>query len=85
VKTLAVRLDEQLHAQLHSASLLEGPTVTDVVRSAIRLYIDNSNNHLRDKAEVAIAQIESEAAERRSAINELFSCTDSLESRPLKG
>jgi predicted transcriptional regulator len=41
MKTLAIRLDDDLHAQLHSVAMLEGVTVTDAIRTAIRSYIEN--------------------------------------------
>lgn len=72
MKTLAIRLSDDLHAQLRSVALLEGITVTDAIRKSIRSYIDEGRLSLRGKAQAALTQIEQEAAERRAAIGSLF-------------
>jgi antitoxin component of RelBE/YafQ-DinJ toxin-antitoxin module len=80
VKTLAIRLDDELHAQLHSVTLLEGVTITDAIRTSIRDYIDDRRISLRGKAQDALVQIDQEASERRAAISSLFGVEVPMES-----
>jgi predicted transcriptional regulator len=72
VKTLALRLDDDLHVQLQSVALLGRSTVSDVIRSAIRRYIAEEREALRDKAQAALVDIEKAAADRRAALDALF-------------
>lgn len=74
VKTLAIRLDEGLHAQLSMLAQLGGVTVTDAIRQAIEAYVEaqRSQGDLAARAAGALEEIEREAANRRSAIQALF-------------
>lgn len=74
MKTLAIRLEDGLHAQLSVIAQLEGITVTDFIRSAIyaRLEAKRSQPELAAKAEQVLADIDAEAANRRDAIANLF-------------
>lgn len=74
VKTLAIRLDEGLHAQLTVLAQLGGVTVTDAIRQAIEVYVETARTEgdLAAKAAGALEEIEREAATRRSAIQALF-------------
>lgn len=74
VKTLAIRLDEGLHAQLTVLAQLGGLTVTDAIRQAIETYVETARTQgdLAAKASGALEEIEREAATRRSAIQALF-------------
>ncbi len=74
VKTLAVRLDEDLHAQLAMLAQLEGVTLTDVVRQAIERYVEHRRGEgdMAAKAEEALAEIDREATARRQAIQTMF-------------
>src|SRR5690606_32760699 len=40
MKTLAVRLDDELHARIGMLSKLSGMTVTDTIRTAIEKHLD---------------------------------------------
>ena len=73
-KTLAIRLDDSQHAQLSMLAQLLETTVTDVIRSAIteRIKEMSSNPLIAEKAEAVLASIDAEAANRRSAIADLF-------------
>jgi hypothetical protein len=74
VKTLAIRLEEEQHAQLGMIAKLEELTVTDAIRQAIDQWIESkrSNPELQARAEAVLADIEQEAATRRGAINALL-------------
>jgi len=74
VKTLAIRLEEEQHAQLGMIAKLEELTVTDAIRQAIDQWIESkrSNPELQARAEAVLADIERDAATRRGAINALL-------------
>jgi hypothetical protein len=74
VKTLAIRLEEEQHAQLGMIAKLEELTVTDAIRQAIDQWIESkrSNPELQARAEAVLADIEQEAATRRGAISALL-------------
>ena len=74
VKTLAIRLDIQLHAQLSVIAQLQGNTITDEIRLAIERHIEQtrSNPALTAKADAVREEIERDAAARREAIASLF-------------
>jgi predicted DNA-binding protein len=72
MKTTAIRLEEELHAQLAIVAQLEDQTVTDAIRAAIVVYIEQRKAALSRHAEAALADIEREAATRRQAITALF-------------
>ena len=74
MKTLAIRLDDEQHAQLSVLAQLEGSTVTDFIRSAISAQVEQrrSQPDIAAKAEQVLADIDADAASRRSAIAGLF-------------
>lgn len=83
MKTLAVRLEEEQHAQLGMIAKLEELTVTDAIRQAIDQWIESkrSNPELQARAEAVLADIEQEAATRRGAINALLGEKDTKTTR----
>jgi hypothetical protein len=72
MKTMAIRLDDELHAQLAVIAQLEGLSINDVIRVAVEHHIAQRKDALSDRAETALAEIEREAAARRHAITTLF-------------
>ena len=74
MKTLAIRLEEDQHAQLGMIAKLEELTVTDAIRQAIDQWIESkrSNPELQARAEAILADIDREAASRRGAIAALI-------------
>jgi predicted DNA-binding protein len=72
MKTMAIRLEDDLHTQLSLVATLEGQTVTDIIRAAIQTYIEERKEQLSSKAEAALPEIERDAAARRSALASLF-------------
>lgn len=74
VKTLAVRLEPDVHTQLVLITQLRSSTITDEIRKALAAHIAGikENTDLASQAESAIAEIDREAAARREAIAHLF-------------
>jgi predicted DNA-binding protein len=74
VKTLAIRLEPEVHAQLSLIAQLKGGTITDEIRQAIEAHIaaTKAAPELANKADAALEEIEREAASRREAIATLF-------------
>ena len=74
VKTLAIRLEPDLHAQLSLIAQLRGSTITDEIRSALDVHITHARTapELASKADGALEEIEREAIARREAIATLF-------------
>jgi hypothetical protein len=74
MKTLAIRLEEEQHAQLGMIAQLEELTVTDAIRQAIDQWIEarRSNPQLQARAEAVLADIDRDAATRREAVNSLL-------------
>jgi predicted DNA-binding protein len=81
VKTLAIRLEPDQHAQLSLLAQLRGNTITDEIRQAIEAHIASvkGNPDLASKADGALEDIEREAAQRREAIATLFGTTEAPE------
>jgi predicted transcriptional regulator len=72
VKTTAIRLEDNLYAQLTVVAQLESQTITDAIRLAVIDYIEQRKSSLSNQADAALAEIEREAAIRRQAITALF-------------
>lgn len=74
VKTLAIRLEPELHAQLSLIAQLRGSTITDEIRQAIEAHIVSikATPDLANKANSVLADIERQASVRREAITTLF-------------
>ena len=74
IKTLAIRLPDDLHAQLGLVAQLDELTLTDAIRQAIDQWIESkrSNPQLQQRAEAVLEAIEHEATARRGAIAALL-------------
>lgn len=74
VKTLAIRLEPELHAQLSLIAQLRSSTITDEIRTAIETHIESvkAAPELAGRADHVLEEIEREAAARRDAIATLF-------------
>ena len=74
MKTLAIRLEEDQHAQLGMIAQLEELTVTDAIRQAIEQWIESRRSHpqLQARAEAVLADIDRDAATRREAVASLL-------------
>lgn len=73
-KTLAIRLDDDLHGAAAAVAQLQGISLTELIRSAIETYLETTraNGDLASQAEAALAEIDSEADARRKAIQGLL-------------
>ncbi len=74
MKTMAIRLDDELHAQLAVVAQLESTTITDVIRVAIETHLEAKRNDpaLAAQADELRAEIDAEALKRRDALSTLF-------------
>ena len=74
VKTLGVKLPDNLHAQFVLIAGLDGLSLGDAVKRAIELYVSSKQNEdgFAERATAALQDIEREAAARRTAIEGLF-------------
>lgn len=74
VKTLAIPLESDQHAQLSLIAQLRGTTLTEEIRSAIEAHLANARSapELTAQADSVLADIEREALARRAAIASLF-------------
>ena len=84
MKTLAIRIENEQHAQLSMIAQLEHLTMIDAIRQAIDQWIGERRNQpeLRERAEAVLADIEHQAATRRGAIAALLGDEDTLASEP---
>jgi predicted transcriptional regulator len=74
VKTLAIRLDDDLHAQLSVIAQLSELTITDAIRQSIEAWVEAKRSlpEVTARAQSVLDDIERDAAQRRSAIATLF-------------
>lgn len=74
IKTLAIRLEPDLHAQLSLIAQLRGSTIADEIRTAIEAHITLARTapELAAQATNVLDDIEREAVARRAAIATLF-------------
>ena len=74
VKTLAIRLEPALHAQLSLIAQLRASTITDEIRTAIEAHIARPRRppELAAQSQAVLDDIDREASARRDAIATLF-------------
>jgi predicted DNA-binding protein len=86
LRTLAVRINEDLRAQLDVVSQLTGRSATEEIRLALEHWIEKtkSDPELLKKAERVRAEIAREAETRAKAIAAIFGKQDSPE-KPNEG
>jgi predicted DNA-binding protein len=74
VKTLAIRLPDELHAQLVLIASLEGLSLTDTIRQAISELIERKrgDGDLAAQAAKALEEMEQETETRRQALQALL-------------
>lgn len=74
MKTLAIRLEDEQHAQLVILAKLSETSLTDAIRDAINAHIEKlaADPEISAKAETLTATIDREAAEQRDAVAALF-------------
>ena len=81
VKTLAIRLEPDLHAELTLIAQLREQTITDEIREAIETHIVRikSDPTWANKADDVLVEIERQAAKQRDAFARLFGTADQPE------
>ena len=74
MKTLAIRLEDDMHARLNILAKLANQSLTDTIRDAIEAHVVklSADPAISAKADELTAEIDREAAEQRSAITALF-------------
>lgn len=74
VKTLGIRLPDDLHSQFALVAQLDGLNLTDAIRRAVEFYVDakRSEADFAERASQALAEIQREAESRQAAIQALF-------------
>ncbi|RYB91583.1 DNA-binding protein [Nocardioides glacieisoli] len=74
MKTLAIRLEDELHARLTILSKVSGQSVTDTIRTALEEHLTGlaTQPDIAAKAQALTDEIEREAAEQLSAIKALL-------------
>jgi len=89
VKTLAIRLEGDLHAQLSLVAQLNGLSLTDAIRRAIEEFIERqrAEGDFATRAAAMLEEIDREAAARRQSIEALFGKTEPSDAagEPSKG
>lgn len=74
MKTIAIRLDDDLHAQLSVLAQLSGNSITDEIRQALETHLEamRTNPELSARATGVLEDIERQARDRAAAITTLF-------------
>jgi predicted HicB family RNase H-like nuclease len=77
VKTLGIRLPDELHAQFSLVAQLDDLSLTDALRRAVELYVERkkAEGDFAARATAKLEEIDREAAARRDAIQALFGQT----------
>ncbi len=74
MKTMAIRLEDDLHAQLTILAQLSNTSIAEIIRASIDSYVENRRNDpsLVAQADGVLAEIDAAAQVRREAIATLF-------------
>ena len=74
MKSLAIRLDDELHAQLSVLAQLSGSSLTDEIRQALEAHLaaKRANPELTERAKLISEEIEHDAQARQAALATLF-------------
>jgi hypothetical protein len=85
VKTLAIRLEEDTHAQLSVLAQLRQSTITDEIRQAIvsHLHATKADPALSARAQAVLDEIERESQARQAAIATLVSGAEQPDGKPV--
>lgn len=83
MKTMAIRLDDELHEQLSILAQLENTSITELIRTAIEQHLSAKRNdpELAAQADEILAEIDAQATKRREAISALFEPTPAKPAR----
>ena len=84
VKTLGIRLEPDLHAQLSLIAQLRSTTITDEIKAALEAHVKAAKSlpELSGRADAVLADIDRDASARRAAIATLFGTTEPAAATP---
>ncbi len=84
MKTIAIKIDDELHTQLMAIAQLEGVTATEIIRDGViaHLQTKQSDGTLAAKAQAVLDEIDGDAEAKRAAIQGMLGTTGSA---PAKG
>lgn len=74
MKTVAIKVDDDLHARLLIIAQLGNTTLTDVIRQAVERHVESlqSGDELAARAQALLEEIDQESASRRQAVESLL-------------
>lgn len=74
MRTIAIRVEDELHEQLTLLSRLAGRPLSDELREALDTHIERKRSEvdLTEQAQLALDEIERNADQRRKAIKSLL-------------
>ena len=83
MKTVAIKVDDELHAQLMAIASLEGVTATEIIRDAVvaHLQAKQEDGSLAARAQAVLDEIDRDAATKREAIANMFGPTGATSSK----
>lgn len=86
-RTLAVRITDDLRAQLDVIAQLNDRSVTEEIRIALEAWVETSKSDPKvlERAETVRAEIEREAETKRNAISAIFGTEETPKSRSPRG
>lgn len=84
MKTIAIKIDDELHSQLMAIAQLEGVTATEIIRDGViaHLQTKQADGSLAAKAQAVLDEIDREAEAKRAAIEGMLGTTGAT---PAKG
>jgi len=87
MKTLAVRLSDELMDLLAVVSQIEGSTMVDTIREAVEIHLARkaAEGDFAEKAQAILDEIDREASARKEAIGSLFGNQPKPTTAPAKG
>ena len=86
MKTVAIKVEDDLHAQLLVVAQLEGVTLTEVIRHAVETHIEQlrKGNGLAAKAKGFLDAIDQEAKSRKQAVESLINQLGAKDGSPAR-
>ena len=86
MKSMAIRIEDDLHTQLTVLAQLENTSITDLIRAAIEAHLEAKRHdpNLSAQADTVLADIDREATLRRDAISTLFATPKADPAPPAK-
>lgn len=84
MKTMAIRAEDELHAQFVILAQLDGIPLTEELHQALEAHVARRRSEpgFAEKAQAVLEEIDQEAAARRGAIQALFAEKDATEPEP---